>query len=56
MEFEIVEGPHEQPWREALRLRADALVFQSPEMLDVFGQTEGLQPGVLVAARERCPC
>ncbi len=53
MEFEIVEGPHEQPWREALGLRADALVFQSPEMLEVFGQTEGLRPGVLVAAEKR---
>jgi serine/alanine adding enzyme len=53
VEFEIVEGPHEQSWREALRLRADALVFQSPEMLDVFGRTEGLRPGVLVAVEKQ---
>ncbi len=52
MGFEIVEGPHEQPWREALRQRPDALVFQSPEMFQVFGQAQGMQPGILVAVEE----
>lgn len=49
MEFRIVEGPHEPPWREALRLRPDHLIFQSPEMYEVFGRAEGMQPGALVA-------
>lgn len=56
MGFEIVEGPHEQPWREALRLRPDPLVFQSPEMRQVFSQAKGMEPGVLIAIEDGSNC
>lgn len=49
MGFEIVDDPPEHLWREALRRRSDALIFQSPEMFDVFRQATGIQPAALAA-------
>ena len=53
MGFEIVEEPPEQSWREALRLRPDALPFQSPELFEVHRQAHGVEPGALVAVEQR---
>jgi serine/alanine adding enzyme len=50
--FEILERPHERPWREALRLRPDALLFQWPEMLELYEASRGLEPGALVAVEK----
>jgi len=51
--LEIVEEPPEPPWREALRRRPDALIFQSPEMFRVFREAAGMQPGALAAVEKR---
>lgn len=49
MGIEILEGLHEEPWREALALRPGALIFQWPEMHRVWEAATGVEPGALIA-------